>query len=316
MLFGLGVGYKGYGGDDATELALGIENRSRLARQGGKQMFIEFRATRLANGFQNSGIGAGATKGGRLQLAHRGYPLRRQVRLEDQPAGAVVQRQNIAERHGADGKTGASCPSHHGRAAFGPDRHAATGADLRGERFHLATGCFDRIDSPERTDADPQRRRSKIVTAACGVLRHQPLPHQALHITMGGGTAGAGAFSQFAKRKRRIRSGEKVEKTRRDRHGLNKRRALFALVFGRFVRVVIHGVQASSPGVSRMTNASGWKSESISAAFSVAFIRNAVIAEQAVLKLCCKYGTSRYGSLFVRNTERILYCETDNASVT
>ncbi|MCW8059094.1 hypothetical protein [Agrobacterium tumefaciens] len=65
-----------------------------------------------------------------------------------------------------------------------------------------------------------------------------------------------------------------------------------------------------------MTNASGWKSESISAAFSVAFIRNAVIAEQAALKLCCKYGTSRYGSLFVRNTERILYCETDNASVT
>lgn len=296
-------------------LALGIENRSRLARQGGKQMFIEFRATRLANGFQNSGIRAGATKGGRLQLAHRGYPLRRQVRLEDQPAGAVIQRQNIAERHGADGKAGASRPSHHGRAAFSPDRHAATGADLRGERFHLATGCFDRIDSPERTDADPQRRRSKIVTAACGVLRHQPLPHQALHITMGGGTAGAGAFSQFAKRKRRIRSGEKVEKTRRDRHGLNKRRALFALVFGHVVRVVIHGVRFF-PGVSRMTNASGWKSESISAAFSVAFIRNTVIAEQAVLKLCCKYGTSVTEAFFVRNTERILYCETDNASVT
>jgi len=48
----------------------------------------------------------------------------------------------------------------------------------------------------------------------------------------------------------------------------------------------------------------------------VAFIRNAVIADEALIKLCCKYGTSRYGSLFVRNTERILYCETDNASVT
>ncbi len=49
--------------------------------------------------------------------------------------------------------------------------------------------------------------------------------------------------------------------------------------------------------------------------YAVSF-RNAAGEQTAVGKLCCKYGTSRYGSLFVRNTERILYCETDNASVT
>ena len=46
------------------------------------------------------------------------------------------------------------------------------------------------------------------------------------------------------------------------------------------------------------------------------FSGRAAMAEKAVPKLCCKYDTSRYGSLLVRNTERILYCETDNASVT
>ena len=95
-------------------------------------------------------------------------------------------------------------PLHYGRAAIGPDRHAAAGADLRSQIFHLATGGLDRIDSSQRAYAYPQRRRPEIVATACGVLGHQFFPHQALHIAVRGRTAGAGAFGQFAKRERRI----------------------------------------------------------------------------------------------------------------
>jgi hypothetical protein len=66
-----------------------------------------------------------------------------------------------------------------------------------------------------------------------------------------------------------------------------------------------------------MPNASARKSESIFARRDALFLfETRRGAEEAVGKLCCKYGTSRYGTLFVRNAERILYCETYNASVT
>ena len=58
MPFGLGCRQEGYGGDDATDFALGIENRGRLARQGRKQMLVEFRTTCLADGVENLRLGA------------------------------------------------------------------------------------------------------------------------------------------------------------------------------------------------------------------------------------------------------------------
>ncbi len=210
-------------------------------------MFIEFGAARLADGFENAGSRRRAAKGGWLQPAHGSHPVRWQIGLKNQTAGAVVQRQNIAKSDGADGKAGASRPPHHGRAALGPDRHAAAGADLRGKRLHLTSGGFDRVDSSEGADADAQRCGAEIVTAACGVLYHQSLPHEALHVTMRGGATGAGAFSKFAKRKPRIGSGEKIKKPRRNRYGLNKRRALFTFVFRPFFGFVIHGVQGRAP---------------------------------------------------------------------
>src|SRR5690606_17255449 len=106
MPFRFGGSHERDGGDDTTEFALGIENRRRLARQGGEQMFIEFGAARLADGFENAGSRRRAAKGGWLQPAHGSHPVRWQISLKNQTAGAVVQRQNIAKSDGADGKAG------------------------------------------------------------------------------------------------------------------------------------------------------------------------------------------------------------------
>ncbi len=125
-----------------------------------------------------------ATKIGRLNLANCINAAFRQERLKNQTTGRIIDRQRIAKRQWIYRKIGAAIPSHQSWTSIRPDRHAAAhGMTLR-QSFHMLRCDFHRIDTLQRTYADAERCRPKIVKSADRVLLCKPFLHETLHIAM------------------------------------------------------------------------------------------------------------------------------------